>query len=235
MPFALSVIKEEVDISECPYLTEEEAKAIKNSIIKSDWRDGLILNLKEEIKGISFLEIAKDLGAELKDNALIIKCLGREFIISHAGEITTHGHITPWIKILLLHYIRTSGQGELSSRWVSYSELKGGMVKASSFLRDCEDPLKELFERDFDIIENILTRFGAERRSEYSTKNAWRMHLLPKIPVLILYWQKEEEFESKVKILFDSTADRFLDAESIIFLVEGLVKNLEQLKNKFIS
>jgi len=32
---------------------------------------------------------------------------------------------------------------------------------------------------------------------------------------------------SKVKILFDSTADRFLDAESLIFLLEGLVKNVE--------
>lgn len=230
MPFALSVIKEEADLSECPYLTEEEAKALKNSIIKSDWREELILNLKEEVRGISFSEIAKDLGSELKDNNLIIKCLGREFEISPDGEITTQGYITPWIKILLLHYIKTRGKGELSGRWVSYSELKAGVVKALSFIRECEDPLKELFDRDFDTIETILTRFGAERRSEFPTSNAWRMHLLPKIPVLILYWQKEDEFESKVKILFDSTADRFLDAESIIFLVEGLVKNLEQLK-----
>lgn len=231
MPFAMAIIKEEADLAECPYMTEEEAKALKNSIIKSDWREELILNLKEEVKGISFSEIAKDLGTELKDSNLIIKCLGREFEISPAGEITTQGHITPWIKILLLHYIRTRGKGELSGRWVSYSSLKAGIFKALSFLAECENPLKELFEKDFDTIETILTRFGAERRNDFPTTNAWRLCLLPKIPVLILYWQQEDEFESKVKILFDSTADRFLDAESIIFLVEGLVKNLEQLRN----
>ena len=47
------------------------------------------------------------------------------------------------------------------------------------------------------------------------------------MPVVILYWPADTEFGSKVKILFDSTADKFLDVESIIFLVEGLVYNIE--------
>jgi hypothetical protein len=44
---------------------------------------------------------------------------------------------------------------------------------------------------------------------------------------MILYWPSDSEFESKVKVLFDSTADRYLDVESIMFLVEGLVYNIE--------
>ncbi|MFZ6006045.1 MAG: DUF3786 domain-containing protein [Nitrospirota bacterium] len=227
MPFALSVIKGETELSECPHLTQEEIETLKGSITKSDWREELILSLKEEAQNINFKDIAKGIGAELRGDNLIMKCLGREFSISPDGEITTHGHITPWIKILLLHYIRTAGKGELSGKWVSYSELRGGMVKASSFLRDCEEPLKELLERDFAQTEKILIRLGAERREGFPTENAWHLYLLPKLPVMILYWPPEDEFESKAKVIFDSTADRFLDAESIIFLVEGLVKNIE--------
>jgi hypothetical protein len=228
MPFAISVIKGETELSECPLLINEEIESLRGSITKSDWREELILSLKDEIKNIDFSEIAEGIGAELKENnSLIIKCLGREFIISPDGEITTYGHITPWIKILLLHYIRTSGRGELSGRWVSFSELKGGMVKVSSFLRDCEEPLREFLAKDFGRTETVLNRLGAERREDFPTKNTWRLDLLPKMPVIILYWPREDEFESKVKIIFDSTADRFLDAESIIFLVEGLVKNIE--------
>lgn len=227
MPFALSVIKGETELSECPLLTNDEVESLRGSITKSDWREELILSLKNEIKSINFEDVADGIGAELRGNTLIMKCLGREFSISPDGEITTHGHITPWIKILLLHYIRTSGKGELSGKWVSYSELKGAMVKASSFLRDCEEPLKELLERDFAQTEKILIRLGAERSEGFPTENAWHLYLLPKLPVMILYWPQEEEFESKAKVIFDSTADRFLDAESIIFLVEGLVKNIE--------
>ncbi len=227
MPFALAVIRGEADLSKCPYLTPEDTETLKNSLTQSDWREELIARLREEVKKINFADISEDIGAELRDNSLAIKCMGRDFIISPDGEITTHGHMTPWIKILLLHYIRTSGKGELSGKWVSYSKLRGGMVKASSLLRDCEEPLKELLEKDFNKTKMILSRLGAEKREGFPTENAWHLYLLPKIPVVILYWPNEEEFESKLKIIFDSTADRFLDAESIIFLVEGLAKNIE--------
>jgi hypothetical protein len=131
------------------------------------------------------------------------------------------------MKILLLHYVRTRGQAALSNRWVSYAELRSGMVKALSFLRECEDPLRELLDRDCDPVADILRRIGAEELSGFATQNAWHLFLLPKVPVLILYWPKEEEFESKVSMLFDSTADQFLDAESLMFLGEGLIKNIE--------
>lgn len=63
------------------------------------------------------------------------------------------------------------------------------------------------------------------------TKSAFSLKacfLLIKAPaVIILYWPADIEFESKVKVLFDSTADKFLDVESILFLAEGLVYNIE--------
>lgn len=227
MPFALSVLKGDAELAECPFMTAGELEAMKGLLTKSDWREELILKLREEIRNIKFPEIVSDLGAELKGDDLVLNCLGREFSVSPDGEVTTRGHITPWIKILLLHYIRTAGKGALTGKWVSYSELKSGMVKASSFERDCEIPLKELFDGNSQAVEMVLNRFGAIKLENFPTKNAWQIYLLPKLPVLVLYWPEEEEFPSKVKILFDSTADRFLDAESLIFLLEGLVKNVE--------
>jgi hypothetical protein len=227
MPFALSVIKGEAELSECPYLTGDAKMDIEASLKRSDWREELISKLRDEIRNINFSDIAEGIGADLKDNALVIKCMGREFNISPDGEITTRGHMTPWIKILLLHYIRTAGKGELSGKWISYGEMKSGMVKASSFQRECEEPLKEILDNTLDKAVLALQRLGAKMCGGFPTQNAFHLYLLPKIPVVILYWPKEEEFESKVKIIFDSTADRFLDAESVIFLVEGLVKNIE--------
>ena len=227
MPFALAIIKGDADLSDCPDLTGDEIEALKGSVTASDWREELILKLREEVKAIKFDDIAEGLGVELKDNMLVLQCMGREFSISPDGEITTSGHITPWIKILILHYIRTSGKEKLTGKWVSYSELKAGMVKASSFERDAEIPLRELFDKDLQKVDSVLKRLGAERREDFPTKSAWHLSLLPKVPVMILYWPEEDEFPAKVKILFDSTADKFLDAESLIFLLEGLVKNVE--------
>jgi len=233
IPFALSVIKGEAELSECPYLTREEIETLKGSVTKSDWREELILSLKEEIKNINFKDISEGIGAELKNSSMSIKCLGREFIIEQNGEVSTHGHITPWMKILLLHYVRTAGKGNISGKLVSYSELKAGIIKASAFQRDCEEPLRELFDADMNMVASALGRLGAESRKGFPTEYSWHIYLLPKIPVVILYWHGDEEFPSKVKILFDSTADRFLDTESLVFLVEGLVKNLQMMKLPF--
>lgn len=227
MPFALSLIKGETELSECPYLTEDEVNELKKTIVHSDWREELILRLRKEVRDVDFSEVASHIGAELQDKALMLKCMGREFLIDASGEVKTKGFITPWIKILLLHYIKTGGRADLSGKWVSFSELRSGMVKASSFTRDCEEPLRAMFDSDLRKVGLILGRFGAETRDDFPTKNTWHIRLLPKIPVVILYWPPDTEFASKVKILFDSTADKFLDVESIIFLVEGLVYNVE--------
>ncbi len=227
MPFALAVIKGDAELAECPLLTGDAIIEIEGSLKRSDWREELILKLREEIKGIDFSEVAEGIGATVRDGVLVLDCFGREFRISPDGEIAAQGRMTPWIRILVLHYVRTAGKGGLTGKYVSYSEVKGGMVKASSFQRDCEEPLTELFKRDFEKTALMLSRMGTKKKKGFPTEHAWELYLLPKLPVTVLYWPQEEEFPSRVKILFDSSADRYLDAESLIFLVEGLVKNIE--------
>lgn len=41
MPFALSLIKGEAELSECPYLTGDEVNELKKTIVHSDWREEL--------------------------------------------------------------------------------------------------------------------------------------------------------------------------------------------------
>ncbi|MBI5102655.1 MAG: DUF3786 domain-containing protein [Nitrospirae bacterium] len=228
MPFAISVIKGDTDISECPLLPPEEIDILRPSLGGGDWREELILKLSEEIKSLDLAEIAPGIGAEMSGDQLRLICFGREFFISPDGAITTEGgRMTPWIRILILHYIRTAGSAPLTGRWASYSELRAGMVKYSSFARECEEPLLGLFNADFQKSAAVLQSMGAAQAGGFPTRDAWVIYLLPKVPVALLYWQEEEEFPSRLKVLFDSTADQYLDVESIMFLVEGLVKNIQ--------
>jgi hypothetical protein len=227
MAFAVSVLQGASDLSACPYLSEEETGRLQSSLQRSDWREKLIRDLRKEVASINLQDIAEDIGAELRDETLVLNCLGREFLVSPGGNIHSKGHMTPWVQILLLHYIRIHGKAVITESWTSYGELKGGMVKASSFTRDCEEPLRALLDSNIEGVSSILQRLGAVHRESFPSPFAWHLFLLPRIPVIILYWPRDDEFDSKVKILFDSTADTFLDAEAIIFLLEGLAKNIE--------
>lgn len=229
MPFALSVIKGDAELSACPLLAQDEIRELNKSIIHLDWQEELIRSLSLKIQNVDLSALALDLGGVFRDGRLIMPCLGREFEIFPDGGIKTRGHITPWIRILLLHYINTHGKTELSGKWVAFSELKSGMVKASSFFREAEEPVKELLKSNFTGSSAALKLLGAEQSGSFPTPNAWILFLLPRVPVVILYWPEEEEFPAKATILFDQTADKFLDVESLLFLLEGLVKNMERV------
>jgi hypothetical protein len=227
MPFAVSVVKGDALLEECPLLAPADREALQASVVQGDWREELILKLSAEIGGVDFAANAAGIGAQLVDGALQLRCFGRDFTVALDGTIRTAGKTTPWIRILILHYIRTAGKAPVSGTWAAYAELKAGLVKASSFERDCEVPLLACFRRDAGRTAAALERMGARRAAGFPTADAWVIDLLPKVPVAVLHWPAEEEFPARVRVLFDATADQFLDAESLIFLGEGLVKNLE--------
>ncbi len=226
--FAVGITRGEAKVEECPYLDEEIRQKL-GEVRPVNWREELVKRLQKEVRQLDLRRISRDIGAEMEGDSLKIKCLGTEYIVSPEGEITSKGYINSWIKALLLHYIRTWGKGRVVNRWVSFSELKSGMIKASSFSRDCEEPLRRLFDTHLSSIDPLLARLGAERIGHEATEYAWKLYALPKIPVLILYWKAEDETgSSALRVLFDRSADRFLDVESLIFLIEGFVSILSR-------
>ena len=127
----------------------------------------------------------------------------------------------------MLFYIRNGGAKCLSGKWVLHSELMGGLMKYKAFKRECEDTLKELFDRDFEKVASLLDRRGAEHLQGFQTRDAWLIYIFPRLPVILLYWPEDDEFESQISIRFDSTADKCFDVEQLIFLVEETVRDIE--------
>jgi len=49
---------------------------------------------------------------------------------------------------------------------------------------------------------------------------------LPRVPILLLYWEPDEDFPAQARFLFDASVGAYLDLESVLFLVEGLMERL---------
>lgn len=230
MPFAVALAKGDATADACPGLTPEQREQIVGGSAKGDWREAVVAGLRAEVAGLPFAEIAPGLGATLREGAMSIRCLGRDYRVAPDGAIDAPGSdapVAPWTKILLLHYVRTRGDAPPVGRWAAFTELKAALMKSKSFAREAEEPLRGLFDKDGVAVERAFERLGAVRAPEQPAPVAWRLAALPRVPVLVLYWPPEEEFPSKCKVLFDATADRYLDVESLTFLIEGLAKNIE--------
>ena len=131
------------------------------------------------------------------------------------------------MQILLLHYVRTGGNAA-ALRHLGLVHRPEGRPDEGEIVRPgLRGAAASAFRPRSPSRRGALERLGATRQPGTPAPVAWRIAALPRVPVLLLYWPHDEEFPSKLKILFDATADRFLDVESLTFLIEGLVKNIE--------
>ncbi len=231
MAFAVSLCRGEAKVKDCPFLGQEE-RALLNRVRPFDWKRELINKMREEASRLDFAGICDRIGAVLQeDGSLRLTCLGRPYRVTPEGDVLAEDgrDVNPWVNILILHYLRSGGSGNPTGKWVDFSELKSGMLKVASFRRDCEEPLGELFDKYRAGVEEALQLLGAVRVKDAPTADAWVYYILPKVPLLLLYWPGEDGEGSRLKILWDSSADRFLDVESLIFATEGLVHTIQGL------
>ncbi|MBF0317195.1 MAG: DUF3786 domain-containing protein [Nitrospirae bacterium] len=223
MAFAISVVNGNSDLQACTELQRDKLEQLSIKITPVDTVESILETLRQEVRKIELAQVAGPLGAEVVPNGVKIRCLGRDFVIDNNGDITSEAEASLWMKILLLIYLKMGGGVEPSANWVSFDSLKMGNIKAAAFKRECEGPLTELFKQDFDACVNAIKAIGAVPVEGQPSTYAWMAPLLPNLPALIMYWQGDSEFPAEVKMLFDGTADRFLDVESLVFLLRELV------------
>jgi energy-coupling factor transporter ATP-binding protein EcfA2 len=98
-----------------------------------------------------------------------------------------------------------------------------------TLLRPTSGRSKELIDENTQRAIDILMRIGGVKIEGYPSDISIRIDLLPKVRLLILYSKGDNEFGSSLNILFDKITDEFLDVESLIFLLEGLVHTVRYM------
>jgi|Deesub1362A_J573_1020465.scaffolds.fasta_scaffold00171_46 hypothetical protein len=229
MAFAVRLSGGEAQVSECVKLTEgarDELMRMLSDSEPGDWKERYLEELIDEFSRINLNKVADGIGAEVKGEALVIRYMGRDVMVSASG---IDGGLDIWDKLLVLMYIRNAGGRRPSGRWIAFRDLKDGSIKSAGFRAMCEEPLSRMFDKDRERLLRALSELGAERIGGYSTEHSYIIHPLPMIPFLILLWPAEEEFATQCSVLLDETATDFLDVEALTFLGQALVRALKRL------
>ncbi|MFH0781945.1 MAG: DUF3786 domain-containing protein [Pseudomonadota bacterium] len=221
-------------ISDCPKLskatlaqfspTEEDLFGQKNDF------DISVAELKKQITQLDYLIAAHRIGAEIHDNVLQVKILGKPFRISKYGSFITDLHLIPWVVIPLLHYVLNCKGIPPTDQWVSYRELLGGKEKYPLFKKRGEDVLLQLADRFPDFFNDILHMFdGRAVEKQFESDVSIVLQPLPLVPIMICYWKSDEGLASSLNIYFDKSAGDNIGADSAFTLCTGLVQMFEKL------
>ena len=178
--------------------------------------------------------VCRDAGVayEPKLAAYVVPFLNAEFLCSvetRSIEALGGGNFaTPDFQfcLVLLHYLLAAKPQELSGKWIGEKELPGGEV----FFRGPHgvplEPLLALLGRQPDRFRSVAERLGG--MPEAMGDLAFRFSTFPRIPLLLVLWEGDDEFAPEMLMRFDSTiAAHFERLDAIWALASVFARSVE--------
>jgi hypothetical protein len=163
-------------------------------------------------------------------NFFIVESFGHRIEISYPeGQVHFKGldeklRSFVW-ELILLNYLSGSREMLLKNEWVSYRELPQGNIFFPNIKTNVIEFLGTFYsDCDKDLLKKVLTKLGfnfVENKADLAAT----VKAVPRVPVLIQFWEGEEEIPSSCQILFDSTVSDQMHIEDIAALC-SLIKEL---------
>jgi len=228
LAFAAALIAGRKKVGDCPDLAPEIAAELSAEFCTSNPMEieqaEFVDKLQQKMATINFETVAPLIGATLKGDKIIINSLGRDFIFDHQGNMISECHIIPWVQAPLLSYITYKTHADITGKWVSFREIKGGIEWQALFTNRCEEPLRRLADNNPGLLDDIIELFTGRTIPWYDADTALVLHPLPKFPMVICYQGPDDDLESKLSIFFDECCGVNLHIKSIFTLCHGLVQ-----------
>jgi len=122
------------------------------------------------------------------------------------------------VNLVALHYLLYAQNKPLANKWVSEKDLPGGRLFFTASHTLPTGPLAGVFDGRMSLLEAAARKMQGEKGD--SGDLSYRFRVFPRIPMQIIYWGRDEEFEPSFHVLFDETIIMHLSSLDLIW---GLV------------
>lgn len=198
-----------------------------------EWYDKLapqVAQAREQLRQISPGRLALRAGClQEPDGALRLTFLWRDYRILLPDfaivRADTGEEPSSFVQALLLAYLITADGTTPSSRWVAYRDLPDGMFYAQAFRGYAEDRLA----RELGTEGLAAFRRGAERLGGQPLEigdAGYTFAVLPHLHLAAVYWQGDEDFPSRVSILFEDSAPHYMSTDGLAILGSQLASSI---------
>ena len=185
----------------------------------------------ERLEGKSAEEIANKADVQWNQSSgnLELESLGQRVRVAYPSwELLDE--LDEWQILLLLHYLDMADGAPLSGEWITFGNLKDGLIRGTGFDRTADRELAEFLRgRDLDWLQKTFTGLGArfvESRADLSAEFLF----FPRYPLRLNLWLADEEFPAAGKLLVDRSADHYLTIEDAVTAGEVFLRKLKECR-----
>jgi hypothetical protein len=182
--------------------------------------------------------IAGKLGAWVEKDELIIPFFQNLYRISGRGVTGARGERPEYfISVVLFKYVLLCPENEPhAGEWRSFRDFRDAAPLITYFSANVKTALERHFSGRLKQLESACKTIGGHRPGiELRYDLAMEFDALPKIPILLLFNDREDEFPAQCQVLFAQQTENHLDMECTAglghMLADLLIRSDKQLRN----
>jgi hypothetical protein len=198
----------------------------KASVFKETYQ-----NYLDQIGEIDLDSIAEKLGGRVEKDEMVLSFFGQPYRISSRGITDPFGKQPPMgISVVLCKYLLLCPAiPSLDKEWVSYRDFKNTAPLVHSFINHAERPIVQNYSNRLKDLAAACKKLGGKDPGlDLNYQLIMILYPLPKVPLLLLFDDVDEEFPAQCKVLFERRAEHYLDPECLAIigrLLNNFLKN----------
>ena len=131
---------------------------------------------------------------------------------------------------MLIFYLQTADGAPMADRWISFRELPNGGFYHQAFQGYSGNRVAGAFGESPDLFDAAAKSLGGWRLTGLA-EHAFAFQPLPRVRLAVVLWPGDEDFPTKVSVLFDASASHYMTTDGLALLGSGLTGRLiKQLK-----
>jgi hypothetical protein len=145
-----------------------------------------------------------------------------------ARDPQTAIELPPFTQAMLLYYFYTADGTPLTGRWISFADLPGGRFYNQAFQGYTGGELWRHFKNDIESLKRAALTFSSSLLPDSPGTLAFRFQALPRLPLLLVIWEGDEDFPPAYQILFDAATAHYLPTDACAILGSSLTGRLKK-------
>lgn len=186
--------------------------------------------IREQLKQYSPETLCKNTMASFDENEqnFCLPSMGTDIFI-HYPDFAIKQELDMWHHLTLLQYLDTADGTSLSGQWISLQQMPGGVTRGRGFDKDIET----MFDRYFsnitadEFLARCLQLGGKELRGRADVEVV--IPYAPMFPILVRFWESDDEFAASGKLLVDRSAEHYLSIDGAGGACSAVIEAIRKL------
>jgi Domain of unknown function (DUF3786) len=164
----------------------------------------------------------------VEGSGLRLRLLGREYLLSSHEVVDEAGKRASYDACIILcrYVLMCPTVVPLGEELVSFRNLKDSGPLTVYFADNVERRIAQRFSGRLADFRRMCDEWGEAAGTEANVDEAARFAALPKIPLVVLFNDRDEDFPASCSVLMERRAESYLDAECLAMLCQGLARSL---------